>query len=385
MYRFYFFVLLSLFCSGKLMNAQENLVNNAEAYYLSNDYKEAFDLYSKCAELDTNHIECIEKAGMSAYRMGDVPSARSYFDKLLVLDTINLTALNQLSSIYEQEKNTPKAIKYYSKLNALFPENAFYLRKLGQQYHQAGLATEAFQYYAQTIKINERDMLALKGIAELFLSNRQFEEADSILHVALEMDSLNVSFNLLMAQCQYRKKEYDSTVHYLDNIRYQIDFSPYYNKMMGYAYMQIDSFTHSIPFLEKALMDDGSKEYAHYYLATAYEKLDSMEYALYHYQKALEEGISGNVDLYHRNLARLFDDQNNLKEAIDHYKDAYKYSDDPSLLFFLARASEIYYKDKTVAINYYKRYLKSNHDEEKYIMYSNQRLQLLKEELHFKM
>ena len=377
---FYLFVLLFSYSN---VCSQSPDLEEAQSFYNAQEYHKAFEIFKQCAIEDTSNLACVEKAGMSAYRLGDIPNAKKYFIALEQLDSINQTALNQLSVIYEQEKNTPKAIKYYTKLNKLFPDNPIFYRKLAQQYQNAGLLADAFSYYARANKLNPRDMLTLNGLSELFLANQQYAEADSILREGLVIDSMNVNFNLLMAQCQYRLKAYDSTVHYLEKIRYEIDFSPYFNKMLGYSYIQIDSFENSIVYLEKALMDEGSKEYAHYYLATAYEKLENEEYAFHHYEKALEEGISDNVDIYHRNLARIHNDNNALKDAIEHYKDAYKYGKDPLILFFLARASDVYYKDKNIAISYYNRYIKSGHNNPEYIGYSKDRVRYIKEEMHF--
>ncbi len=72
----------------------------------------------------------------------------------------------------------------------------------------------------------------------------------------------------------------------------------------------------------------------------------------------------------------------NTKKAIVAYKDAYKYSDDPILLYYLATITDLYYKDKTIAINYYKKYLKSNHQHVEYKTYALHRSRYLKEQIH---
>lgn len=356
--------------------------SEADAAYDFQEYQKSFELYTKCIETDSTQIHCYERGAQSAYRLGDIPNAKQLFHKLEEIDTFNRIALSQLSAIYELEKNAPKAIKYYTKLRNLFPENPVYHRKLGQQYQAAGLMTEAFENYSAAYKLNKRDMFSIQGIAEIFIANKQYEEADSLLLEGLSLDSLNVNFSLLIAQSKYRQKLFDSTVHYLERIQYEIDFSPYFNKMFGYAYIQIDSFEKSIPLLEKSLIDEGSKEYAHYYLATAYESMDSTEWSLYHYEKALDEGISSNTDLYHRNLARMYNDAGKLREAIEHYKDAYKYGEDPLVLFYLARACDIYYKDKSVAVNYYSKYIRSSEPTVEYKQYAKDRRQILREQMH---
>lgn len=373
---------LLIFCLSIGLSQKDSGFLDALSSYENQDYQKAYDYFSACAKLDSLNIKCHEKAGQSAYRLGDIPEAKQYFHILEKLDTASYVAFSQLSSIYELEKNAPKAIKYYTRLKTLYPENPIYYRKLGQQYQAAGLIKEAFDNYSQAFKKNARDMYSIQGIAEIFIANKQYVEADSLIRKGLLLDSLNVNFSLLIAQSKYRQKAFDSTVHYLEKINYEIDFSPYFNKMFGYAYIQIDSFEKSIPLLEKSLVDEGSKEYAHYYLATAYEKLENEEYALFHYGKALEEGISENVDLYHRSLARLHNDNNELREAISHYQDAYKYGEDPLVLFYLARACDIYYKDKSIAVNYYRKYLKSGEKTTEYIQYSKDRKRALQEQIH---
>lgn len=380
-----FYSIICIFGSLSLFSQEDIDIAAAQTFFDQQDYLNAIPIYEKCVLSDSLNIDCYEKLSLSAYRLGDTPKARENYLALEKIDSTNKLALSQLASIFEQDKNSPKAIKYYHKLVKYYPENPVYFRKLAQNYQAAGLLTDAFRYYAEAYKKNNRDLFTIKGISEIFISNKQYAEADSIMLKGLEIDTMNVNLHLLIAQSKYRQKVYDSTVHYLDRIKYTIDFSPYYNKMFGYAYIQIDSFEKSIPLLEKSLVDEGSKEYAHYYLATAYYNLDNMEYALHHYNKALEEGISNNVDLYHRSLAKLYNDDNKLKEAIAHYKDAYKYGDDPLMLFYLARASEIYYKDKSIALNYYKRYIKSKHNNSEYIDYAKERSRHLKELRHQKM
>lgn len=374
--------LLSVAISSTVFSQMDSLKTLALDGYNEQNYVEALGFFEKCIALDSADFESYEKGGLSAYRLGDIPKARDLFLKLEKKDTLNKLAYTQLATIYEQQNNTPKAIKYYMKLNEMFPDNAIYYRKLAQQYYSARLFIDAFKYYGEAHKRNPRDLFTIKGISEMFLNNKQYNEADSMLIAGIAMDTLNINFHQLLATSKYKQKDYDSTVYYLKRIRGRVDLSPYFNKMMGYSLIQIDSFERSIPYLFKSITDHGHNEHSHYYLATAYSKLDSTSFALHHYQEALSEGISKNVDLYHRNLAKIYNEENKLKEAISHYQDAYKYGEDPLVLFYLARASDIYYKDKSIAIRYYSRFIKSGYDHAEYVDYSKQRRTYLKELKH---
>jgi tetratricopeptide (TPR) repeat protein len=375
-------VIVVFFTAYSSKGQADELTLSAIKAYDSGDYESAYNLYIQCVATDSTEVSFLEKAGLSAYRVGMVAESKTSFLKALELDTLNQIAMSQLASIYEQESNTPKAIKFYTKLSESFPDNAIYKRKLAQNYANGGLTVEAFSYFAQAYKLNPKDLFSIKGLTEIFQKNEQYNEADSLMHFGLSLDSTNINLHQLIARSKYKQKEYDSTIYYLKKITGQVDLSPYFNKLLGYSLIQIDSFEQSIFYLERALMDDGSKEYAHYYLATAYENMDNIPYAEHHYKKALEEGISPNISNYHRSLAKIYNESSKLKEAIPHYQDAFKYSDDPVILFYLARAADTYYKDKSIAISYYKKYIKSKHNNEEYKTYAKSRARILKEAQH---
>ncbi len=357
-------------------------IEEIKQYYSKQDYITALNLSEKCIENDSLDLACREQAGLCAFRLGQFPKARAHFLKIGSNPDYFKTAYISLASIYEQQENIPKAIKYNSMLKDSFPENPIYYRKLGALYLKAKILSEAFPKYAKALELNPSDLISIKALSEIFIANEQFEDADSLLNVGLEIDQESISLALLLAKNYYVQKEYDSTVVVLESLLGRLDFTNYYNKMMGYALLQIDSIDKCIPYLQKSLVDESNPEYAHYYLANAYEVKEDFETATFHYEKAIKAGASPGLHTYHRNLARIYNEDNNLKEAIEHYKLAYQYRKDPLLLMFLAQASDTYYKDKNIAINYYRRYLNSNAENETYKKYARERIQYLKEIKH---
>ena len=354
----------------------------AKQFYANQQYNEALGIWEECIEQDSNSIFCYEQAGLSAYRLGMFPKAKTYFLKLGDDPQYFNTAYVTLANIYEQQENIPKAIKYNTRLKDSFPDNPIYYRKLGALYLKANIVSEAFPKYAKALSLNPNDLISIKALSEIFISNAQFREADSLLTIGLQQDKESIGLSLLLARNYYVQKEYDSTVVVLDQLRGRHDFSNYHNKMMGYALLQIDSTDKAIWYLERSLVDESNPEYAHYYLANAYEIKKDYEVAIFHYNKAIESGASQGLHTYHRNLARIQKEENQWKEAIENYQWAFKYKEDPSVLFFLAQASDTYYKDKSIAINYYSKYLKSEADNQNYKQYARERLQYLKESKH---
>ena len=367
--------LYTIMCYGQDLSLAEQAIQ-------AQDYSTAFKIYSDCYEADTNNINCLYLSGLSAYRSGDNSNAKKKLLKLESKDTLLTKAWINLAAIYEEEENLPKAIKYYTRLQEFKPSIATYSRKLGRLYRTADSKTDAWRYYSLAYKTNPRDMKCVKGLAELAMANSQGELADSIILEGLKLDPTHIGLNLLRAKLKYKTKQYKETSDILKSVLGRYDFNSYYHKLYGFALVQIDSSEKAIFHLTRALATTPEDEKVHYYLGVAHEKLEDYKSAIFHFEKATDYSISPSLGKYFRDLAKLYDQEKDLPKAIEAYKEAYRYGADPKLLYYLARASDIYYKDKNIAIKYYGRYISSKDDTKTYKNYSRERKRYLKEQIH---
>lgn len=363
------------------LKAQSDL-DTASKAFAEGDYLEALTVAEHCFSEDSLQVSCAEIAANASYKLGDQSKAKEFYHIVEELDTNNTYALAQLAGIYEQQMNVAKATRYYSMLNKKLPDNPIYFRKNAKLFKSINDHATAFRLYARANKLNPRDALTLKGLAEICIGNNQLELADSLIQCGLAMDSENVSMYYILARSKYRQKQYDTVMMVLESLSSRTDLNSYYNKLLGFSYLQLDSLDLAIHKLQLALADEKEAEKLHFYLATAYEKKGMIEGALEHYNKAAIYGRSPDLGLYHRNVGRLAYNQKKYKDAIAHYKDAYKYSKDPVILYYLATACDTYYKDKSIGLNYFKKYIKSGHHKPDYQQYARQRSQYLKEYLH---
>ena len=70
--------------------------------------------------------------------------------------------------------------------------------------------------------------------------------------------------------------------------------------------------------------------------------------------------MSENITQYYVQLAASYENVGDFKSAIKYYKAAYETSKKDILLYHLGRNYDVYYKDKSTAIAYFKRYLDSD-------------------------
>ncbi|MEX2232819.1 MAG: hypothetical protein WD824_11700, partial [Cyclobacteriaceae bacterium] len=95
--------------------------------------------------------------------------------------------------------------------------------------------------------------------------------------------------------------------------------------------------------------------------------------------QAIEESIADHIGTYYNQLAMAYEEIKDFKNAIRYYKTAYETSKSAILLYHLARNYDVYYKDKTQAQLYYKKYLDSDDTIRLAKKYSRYRLDVLTE------
>ena len=380
--------LLSIFLLTTVNNlyitAQEVSCSDGDRYMATQDYFAALDAYTVCYTLDTNNKKPLLSVAGCLYLLGDYQKAREYYHHL-ESDTIYSTdAKIKLASIYESQQNLPKAIKYNLALSKIFPGNPTYLRKLGSLFQQGNEPTQALQSYQAAIRLNDRDLLAIQGLSEMMLSLDQPYLADSLITKALAVDSNHIGLSLLHGRVKYKMRDYASCAQILHKLTYLTELNNYYNKMLGYAFMQIDSLDKSIYHLQKSLLNEGDPEYALFYLGLAHEKKNEYEKSKYFFNEAIKAGISEDLDQYHRGLARINSSTGHYKEAIENYQSSLKYHNDPTVYFYMANAAEQYYKNHSKAIDFYERFLHAKPSDRNMTETAKQRLKILKEQQFMK-
>jgi tetratricopeptide (TPR) repeat protein len=316
------------------------------------------------------------------YRLGNYRAAKDNAHAALQMDPNDKAVLNQLGALYDAEQNLPKAIKYYTRLLQTDTLNPYYQRQCGFVHLKAGFKREAFRYFARAYRLNPGDVVVVNALADLLMGSENYSQADSVLQAAHDADTTNVQVLLSMARSKYQQKEYEEAVRKLEKVNLQVDIPEYYIKMLGYAYLQIDSADQAIYWLER-LVHSEQKEFVHYYLAIAYDKKGDPDASLFHYEKAIRKSVSENIDRYYAEAARVHESQGNLREAIAHYRKALEYNKAPKYYYELGILSDIYFRDKGMALTYFNKYLKSGDDHPVFRAYAEKRARYLEELLHF--
>lgn len=343
------------------------------------NYMLAAIIYTSCYLSDTIDKKPMVSLANCYMQLGDYTLAKKYYHQLEVDSLYKIESISKLAIIYESQQNLPKAIKYYRAISMVYPENPIYLRKLGNLYLQGRETKQALESYQKAYQINPRDLLTIQGLTEFYLNGDDLGKADSLANNGIKIDSNNVGLLLLKSRIRYRARDYSTTAEILHKLTYQTELNNFYNKLLGYSFIQIDSIDKAIYHLQKSLLDENDPEYALFYLALAHEKKKEFSKAEWFFQEAAKAGISDNMSQYHRGLARIYTHQQAHSKVIDHYQKSLEYQADPEVYFFMGNAAEQMSKRKNKAIQYYQQYLKSGHKNDEWRRISTARIKVLKE------
>jgi tetratricopeptide (TPR) repeat protein len=309
--------------------------------------------------VDSSSIELLQKKGHCYFQLGKYKKAIQKYEQIVAIDSVNTHALVQLAQLYAREKQYENAYACYEKLIASDSLNSFYYKQYGIVAIQAEAVELALPNLFETVRLNAGDVEAYVLLGDLLIENDQFKLADSVLSHALTVSS-SATLTLLLAKAQLGEKKFSEVIKTTGKLLENGDTLNIHARLMGISYFHLHEYDRVIPYMNLLLKRGLKAEWIYYYMGVAYQHLDDPDSAIIYLNNAIEEGTSENMTQYYVQLATSYENTNDFKSAIKYYKAAYETSKKDILLYHLGRNYDVYYKDKTTAISYFKRYLDSD-------------------------
>ena len=307
---------------------------------------------------DSLDVGIIQRKGYCYFRLGSYRNAILQYEKALTFDSLNRNALVQLGQLYSRNNQYEEASGCYQRLIMQDSMNSFYYKQYAVVASQADDFYTSLACFLKAVTLNPRDIEAFSLLGNALIDNEQFELADSILTQAL-MINRSPQLRFLLAKAQLGQEKYEEVIRTTESLLVKGDTIAAYARLLGISYFQVDRYDKVLPFMKVLLRANQTAEWIYYYVGVSYQQDHKPDSALIYLNKAIDAGISSNISNYYTQLAVTYEEMRDFKSAIKYYKAAYEASRTDILLYHLARNYDVYYKDKTQAIAYYKRYLNS--------------------------
>ncbi len=372
------FISLALVASvsvfGQVVPENTEILKEADRIINSYQFEKALAVLEQSP--DTLNIEIIQRKGYCHSRLGNYQQAIEAYEKVVKTDSTNTSAFNQLGQLYSRAGHYDLAKELYQKLMSADTTNSFYCKQYASLLVQSGEAVYAMAYYLRTIDLNPRDFEAYTSLANLLLESEAYGMADTILMNALKTIQ-HPQLKLLLAKAQLGEKKYKSVISNVNELLLHSDTTATSARLLGISYFQLDKHNEVISCMNYLLESGAEADWIYYYIGASYQQLNNPDSAIVYLNKAIEAGISNNIETYYTQLALSYESMGDFKNAIHYYKAAYENSKSDILLYHLARNYDQFYKDKSSAIAYYKKYLSSDDTIKVTREYSQQRMQQL--------
>lgn len=374
---------LILTLSSYQANAQQNVKLDSASYFYENYlFNAAVNYITEKNKQETYAQKILAK---SYIQLGMQEAAIDVYNNLIELEPENITHKVELAQLYLKLNVLNEALSIFNELIELDFENPYYWRKVAFIHQKSSSVFEAIQAYQHTLTLNPNDQESGLQYTELLLKINQFQLADSVAnHFLKKTYSNKVSFLKLKLKSAYIQKNYASVVSTANQLFLLKDSAMSTIKLVGIAEYRLGNYKESIQLLSSLLNENIDTEQIHFYLGAAYRSANEHQMATEQFDAAIQAGISENISVYYTQLAANYQEMGEYNKAIEAYKIAYESSQEKLLLYHIARAYDLYYKDKKVAINYYEKYLSFNDSSNRdYFHYSRSRVKQLKADRHF--
>jgi tetratricopeptide (TPR) repeat protein len=228
--------------------AQKSL---ADMLYEQKDFPGALAAYKQTIKADP---------GMKGFYKQYVDLVMQHGTKEEVVKTINqaiaageadANMYNALGGFYLKQGNYAKAIEIYQKSLQLDPKNLTVLSSLAQCQAKSGDLQQATISYEQAIAMNPLAITEYKALGDLYMQQSKKDQAMASYKKYIDKDSTDVANVLLVADYEYKTKDFDETIRLLNMLHGEETRKASYLLLYGQACSQSKTCTKAMSIFKQ--------------------------------------------------------------------------------------------------------------------------------------
>lgn len=380
------FLLFSLFSYFALLSSAQESDNQYHSKFTSamerGQIQAAILICEEWKALDNSSISPYYFAAKSLARKGRKREAIENIKHALAIDSTHVPSLLAYAELAKQT-NKSDALLYYEKLVVINPSNAYFYREAAESAVEILKLEKAIAYYSLAYQFDSLDLITVNGFAKLLLQMEQYADADSLLDRTLKLDSTNRFARLTKAKLAFTSEEWKDVLAWLEPIKVDRS-SPSALRYTGISLYHLGRYEEAIDVLRNLSNFFPRLDYPHYYMGLCMEKLGQLERAATQYGQAVNKALSNNLGTYYERLGLMQQKEGMHKEAIHTFLMAKNFSAKNVLNFHLAKSYDVYYQDRTMAVEMFKTYIKQEETQQSQERaYAESRLAQLIKDHHF--
>jgi tetratricopeptide (TPR) repeat protein len=348
-------------------------------------YREAIDAFSSAKKMSPDNSEILEELSDAHSLLGNYYDARDNYEKAVELDSTNLQLLGKLGRNYISLKNYQKGYQVFDKIFQVDSTNVYWNKQFAYCAYQTRKKKDAIHLYEKVLELNPRDYSSYFNLLRLYATGRDNEKILALIENGLQQFPNEPDFYLERANFQFGLSNYDLAMPEFENY-YSAGGDSIYKINMNYAiscYFAGDE-QKALKVLRSLYAINPDDSFVLFYRSLCNKKLANYEEA----EKFMEGAIDMSYPTYlpemYHHLGQILGQQRKFEKSIVALKKAYEL--DPKaheVLFEIATTYEEYNSNKTLALNYYRLYLKEAGEAARNVNYALDRIERIKEDMFF--
>ena len=348
------------------------------------NYDDAIRSFSNACKIDSGSTIYWEELAEAHSALGNYLNAVACLQQAIFLDSTDLTLKGKLAQNYINLKAYRDAYECYLQIWQGDSTNRFYNRYFAYSAYRVGNNNLAVKLYEQLAASGSRDLNTWINLATIYVRQEKQNQAIATCERGLDLFPQNPSLFLKMADSYFLFRQYGKALQAYEN--YLATGDSIFNVLKNYGiclYFNKQE-ERAVEILDRCYLQTVNDPIVDFYLGACYKKLKQFDDSAGFLELAIETATPGYLAEIYHHLGQVYGMQRKFEASIGAYQKAMKI--DPSkneLLFEIATTYEEFNANKTVALHYYREYLKAVGESGKNTDYALDRLHKIKEELFF--
>lgn len=349
------------------------------------DYQNALEAFTTGLQMQPQNIDLLSQSAGCFALLGNNPDAVNFYKEASNLAPQNLALVAKLGRVYINLKKYHEAYDVFSGIYMQDSSKVYWNKQLAYCAFRIFNREQASALYEKVLEANPRDYGSYSNLIHTYNWKKEGGKVMSTIERGLVQFPNDASLLLERAMYLYKTKQYNEAMINFEkyvaaekeppyDILMNVGISTYF---AGYEEKALDKF-------KALLLLNPNDPLVLYYQSLCHKKMKNFEKSQELMEWAIDASIPNYVAEMYHHLGQIYGQQRKFKESLVALEKSYELNVAKSeVLFEIATTYEEYNSNKTLALNYYRIYLKEAGGKAKNTNYALDRITKLKEDLFF--
>ncbi len=349
------------------------------------DYQNALQAFITGLQYDTDNAELMAEAAESFSILGNSVDALKFYEKASALWPENFALTAKLGRTHINLKNYPKAYEVFAEIYKHDSSNVYWNKQLAYSAFRIYKRAEAVYLYEKVIEEYPRDYGSYSNLIHAYNWKKEGGKIMTTIEKGLQQFPDNADLIFEKAMYLYKTKQYQAAMNNFEKYM-ELETEVSYETIMNYGISTYfaEHVKQALEIFNDLQQQNPNDPLVMYYQSLCFKKLKDFEKAEEYMQWAIDASIPNYVAEMHHHLGQILGQQRKFKASIAALEKSYELNPEKhEVLFEIATTYEEFNNNKTLALNYYRIYLKEAGEQAKNTIYALNRIDRLKEDLFF--